>query len=430
MELKGKHISVLGAGSSGRAAAKLAVAHGASVHLYDSNEILHTENLPEGISVHPKTTEDLAKMLESDLVIISPGIDTFGSFVKAFSEKAHEVIGEVEFACRFYKGKIIAITGTNGKTTTTEIVDYLVKGAGKTCVPCGNYGLALSEVVNSENPPEVIALEVSSFQLESIKEFCPDVAIWLNFDADHMDRYKSLVDYRKAKLRIFENQCESRTAIVRLGEIVDTKAKTIYFSSEKEADYYLFGTEIKNKGETLIDLNQTKLRGLHNVENLMAAMAAVRTIGLKVNIQSILDFVPPRHRCELVATVKGVEYINDSKATNLHALDSALRSLPAPLILIAGGKDKGLNYSPLADRLRSCVKKAYVIGEIADQLIEEFPDETLAQKCASLEEAVQLASEAAKSGDTVLLSPGTSSFDFYTGYEQRGNAFVSAVENI
>ena len=430
MNLTGKIISVLGAGGSGRAAARLAVAQGASVHLYDSGEILNTDGIPASVKLHSCTTEAQAGKVQSDLVILSPGIDTYGNFVKAFSQGATEVIGEVEFATRFYKGKIIAITGTNGKTTTTELVETLCCAAGVTCVACGNYGVAVSDVVNREDAPEVLALEISSFQLESIKEFCPDVSIWLNFDADHMDRYPTLSDYKKAKLRIFENQTSEHTAIVKLGEEVKTAARTLYFSSEKSADYSLFGSVIEFNGKALLDIAKTKLRGLHNAENVMAATAALTALGIEVSESELLTFTPPRHRCELVAEIAGVDYINDSKATNLHALDSALRSLPSPIILIAGGKDKGLDYTELNQRLKSTVKKAFVIGEIAGQLTQQFPTEIFPQKCETLEEALSCAASAAKAGDTVLFSPGTSSFDMFKGYEDRGDAFVNAVKKI
>lgn len=428
MNITGKIISILGAGGSGRAAARLAVAQGAIVHIYDSGEILNTDGIPASVKLHPLTTNSIAEEVESDLVVTSPGIDTYGDVVKAFSQNAGELIGEVEFATRFYNGKIIAITGTNGKTTTTELVQTLCTAAGVSCVACGNYGVAVSDVVNAEDIPEVLALEVSSFQLETIKHFCPDVSIWLNFDADHMDRYQSLSDYKNAKLRIFENQSSEHTAIVKLGEEIKTSAKTLYFSSEESADYSLFGSEIQCDGKSLFDIAKTKLRGLHNAENIMAATAALSALGIESSESALVKFTPPRHRCELVAEVAGVEFINDSKATNLHALDSALRSLPSPIILIAGGKDKGLNYTELNKRLKTTVKKAFVIGEISEQLLQQFPSEIHPQQCATLEEAVNCAASVAKAGDTVLFSPGTSSFDMFKGYEDRGDAFVNAIK--
>lgn len=435
MNLNGKIVSILGAGGSGRAAARLAVARGATVCLYDSKEISHSEEFPTSIKCHPQTSIEFAKSVQSDFVVLSPGIDTFGSFVEAFSLGADEVMGEVEFATRFYDGRIIAITGTNGKTTTTELIQLLVQEAGKSCVACGNYGLAVSEVVNQAKPPEVLALEVSSFQLESIKDFCPDVAIWLNFDADHMDRYKSLADYKSAKLRIFENQTDKQTAIVRFGDNgILTNAKLVRFSSESEVcdsvDYTFDDFKIYYQGREVIDMKDTKLRGLHNAENLMAALAAVEALGLELDLEVLKSFSPPRHRCEFIAEINGVEYINDSKATNLHALDSALRSLTLPILLIAGGKNKGLDYSELAARISRTVKKAFVFGEIADQLVLQFPSDVPVNRLNNLDEAVSAAKEVSSKGDTILFSPGTSSFDMFAGYEQRGDAFVHAVRQL
>ena len=429
MIIKGKTVHVLGAGRSGRAAAQLAHTRGARVTLFDSSdEIL---NVPDGITTHPKATIDTGNNSSCDLLVISPGIDTFGEYVAAFSKNAGEMIGETELGCRFYEGKIIAITGTNGKTTTTELVQRIMTEGGVSCVSCGNYGMPLSEVVMLDEVPEAIARELSSFQLETIESLKPDVAVWLNFDADHMDRYTCIEDYKNAKLRIFENQHESDHAIIRAGEEVGTiKAKKLTFTTEsQDSDFTLTDGKVCFQGEGILDLEETRLRGLHNAENAMAAIGACLQLGIAKNkiAPALAGFAPPMHRCELIRTLDGVEYLNDSKATNLHALDSALRSQSRPVVLIAGGKQKGLDYSDLLPRLKAHAHHAIVFGEIADQLQTLFSQVVETHHVENLTEAVKLSTKLAKHGDAVLLSPGTSSFDQFNGYEHRGDVFREAV---
>jgi len=435
MSLQGKQVAVLGAGRSGQAAARLVHHHGATVTLYDVGVINDQLDLPDGIETVSNADEDLGKSISSDLLVISPGIDTYGSYVKAFALGTQEVIGEVELATRYYNGKIIAITGTNGKTTTTELIQKIIETSGLSCVACGNYGVPVAEVVLHPDVPEVLALEVSSFQLETIIDFCPDVAIWLNFDADHMDRYTSIEDYKKAKLRIFENQTAQQVAIIKCGEdIGDIRARKVSFTSENisndEEDYTLDGMTILRAGEYVVNMLDTKMRGLHNSENLMAACAAAHIF--KVTNEQIeealVGFSSPEHRCEFIREIHGVEYINDSKATNLHALDNALRSQIRPVVLIAGGKEKGLDYRPLLDRVKEKVREIIVLGEIAPALGELFSQVVSTHRVEDLSEAVSLSQELAQAGDVVLLSPGTSSFDmFKNGYEERGDAYRNHV---
>ena len=432
MTLKGQIVHVLGAGRSGKAAAKLAATEGADVTLFDSfNEIA---NVPVGVTPYPNATIEIGKKQKCDLLVISPGIDTYGDYVAAFAENAGEMIGETELGYRYYNGKVIAITGTNGKTTTTELVEQIMTTSGVRTVACGNYGTPLSEVVLMDEVPQCIALELSSFQLETIKQLKPDVAVWMNFDADHMDRYTCIEDYKNAKLRIFENQTNEDLAVVRQGETLgDLEANVLTFTSESSvSDFSIDGDWIFYRGERLVDISKTKLRGLHNAENAMAAIGAC--MYLDVNMETIVEalnkFVPPRHRCELIRTLDGVEYLNDSKATNLHALDSALRSQSRPVVLIAGGKQKGLDYTSLLPRLKQHVTHAIVYGELAQELLELFSQAASTQAVKTLEEAVELSASLAQHGDAVLLSPGTSSFDQFKGYEHRGDVFREAVNQL
>jgi len=297
MILKDKIVHVLGAGRSGRAAAVLAHSRGANVTLFDSCE--HIDDVPQGIATSPRATVEVGRRSSCDILVISPGIATYGDLVEAFSENAGEMIGETELGYCFYDGKVIGITGTNGKTTTTELVQRIISHSGTSCLCCGNHGQPLSEVVMLEDVPRVIALELSSFQLETIKTFHADVAIWLNFDADHMDRYSCLTDYKKAKLRIFENQTEEDVAIVRHSEdLGELKAQTLTFSTEhKYADMSYVDGAILYQEKHVLDVEHTLLRGLHNIENTMAAIAACIKVGINPERiePSLKTFSPPLH---------------------------------------------------------------------------------------------------------------------------------------
>ncbi len=431
MNLTGQSVAVLGAGRSGRAAARLALHLGGTVTVYDTAGEKAFEGMPEGVTRHPGATVETGKACRADLVVISPGITTGGEFASAFATGAGEFIGEIEFAARVYTGTVVGITGTNGKTTTTELVERIMKAAGRTCEACGNYGRPFADAVLGENVPETVAVELSSFQLETIRDFRPDVAVWLNFSPDHMDRYTSVEDYRAAKLRIFENQRPKDVAVVRLGEdLSGVKGQCRTFSATEEGgDYSLRGSTIMLEGAEVLELGSTMLRGLHNAENAMAALATARALGISAEVvaEALADYAPPLHRCELVRTLDGVEYINDSKATNLHAMESALRSLDRPAVLIAGGKDKGLDYGGVLPLLKQHVSAVVLIGEIRESLAALFSDEVDVHQAETLEEAVGAAQGLAVRGGTVLFSPGTSSFDMFSGYEARGDVFRAAV---
>ena len=429
MNLHDLNIAVLGAGRSGRAAARLAMKHGGRVCVFDTSQAI--TGWPEDIPLHAGATQEDGHAFRADLVVISPGIETDCPFVKSFGREGVETIGEMELASRFYRGKIIAITGTNGKTTTTSLVEKILLRAGKKAVACGNYGVPMAEVLLRDAVPDVLALEVSSFQLETIRDFHPDVAVWLNFAPDHMDRYTAVEDYYKAKLHIFDNQTENDLAVVRFGEHLPAlKAPVRTFSSESpEADLYYREPLVMEGDSPLLNLAGTSLSQRHNAENVMAAVLACRHLGIPAETAAevLEEFTPPGHRCEAVRTLDGVLWLNDSKATNLHALEAALKSQNAPVVLIAGGKDKGLDYLPLRPMLKEKVRACVVFGQIADQLYDSFSPAAPTEKAADVADCVEKARLLARPGDTVLFSPGTSSFDMFTGYAQRGQAFRDAV---
>ncbi|NNE93325.1 MAG: UDP-N-acetylmuramoyl-L-alanine--D-glutamate ligase [Verrucomicrobiales bacterium] len=439
MDLTGKQIAILGAGTSGFAASQLARTRGAqSVCVYDSGEPDKLESRKSIFAEIGVETvfgpEALNPPSNLDLTVISPGIDAGWEIGQAFCQTGAPLIGEVEFAwqCRG-NVPVIAITGTNGKTTTTELTADILKGAGVRTVAAGNVGTAFCEVVLSGREYDVITVEVSSFQLETIDTFRPSVAVWMNFAPDHMDRYSTVEDYRNAKLRIFENQQPDDFAVIKAGETIAAEAQSITFSAfGDEADFSLDQGVICSNGEAVLDYRKTRLNGKHNAENVMAAMAATHSHGLEFNamVETICGFQAPPHRCEVVCEVSSVTYVNDSKATNLHALESSLRGQEEPVVLIVGGKDKGLDYSELSGLIPDAVTKVICIGEMATRIAEAWHGRADCKIADSLESAVALAASSAKPGQVVLFSPGTSSFDMFSGYEERGEVFRKAVYDL
>lgn len=435
MSLTGKHVAILGVGRSGRAAAVLALREGARVSAWDTAGPEAFAGMPEAVEIHPNASEADGMEVVCDLLVVSPGIDTYGPYVAAFSKYAGEVIGEVELASRYYTGRIIGITGTNGKTTTTELVERILSYAGFGGPACGNYGIPFAEVVLQATAPAAVSLELSSFQLETIRTLRCSVAVWLNFAPDHMDRYPTLESYRAAKLRIFSTQQPGDKAVIRGGEGIRSLAADVatFSTTDPSADWYSDGKTIIHGGETWLDLEEdTALRGLHNAENAMAALAACSQFGISQREmrEALRGYAPPPHRCELVRTLDGVEYLNDSKATNFHALECALRSQTRPVVLIAGGKEKGLDYSPLIPLLSERALAVVTFGQIARPLAALFSSVVPCEAVATLADAVASARGLAPRGSTILFSPGTSSFDQFTGYEQRGNTFRDLVHQL
>ena len=433
MELNGKKIAVLGCGSSGVAAARLALAKGAAeVCIFDANPAATCSE--PGVGFVPGATEEHARAYAADLVVLSPGIEGDIPWTLAFTAHGAPLIGETELAWHYYGGRIIAITGTNGKTTTTALLEHVLISAGKTAKACGNYGYPLSDVALMEPQPEFAVLEVSSFQMETIVHFRPEVAIWLNFAPDHMDRYTKVEDYFNAKLRIFENMSADQLAIVREGEELPALTpKRVGFSSVVTTGQLYFENGcLMEAGAVLTPLRGTPLEQAHNAENAMATTLACRAVGLDDATISaaIRSFNPPGHRCETVAEMDGVLWLNDSKSTNLHSTEAAVRSQTRPIILLAGGKDKGLDYSAINPMLAQKARVCIVFGQIADQLEQTFSPVCRVVKVTTVQEAVAAAHKVAQRGDVVLFSPGTSSFDQFTGYVQRGQCFRDAVKQI
>jgi UDP-N-acetylmuramoylalanine--D-glutamate ligase len=329
---------------------------------------------------------------------------------------------------------VVAITGTNGKTTTTQLVEQMLNGCSVRTLAAGNIGPAFSAVVQKSAELDVMTLEVSSFQLEEIRTFRPRVAVWLNFTPDHLDRYASVEEYRAAKLRVFENQSEKDFAVVNLrDELPPIKAKKITFSAyEPGGDFALRNGVIFYRGERALAMADTNLRGLHNAENLMAAFGVGLAFGLSVSQMAVplSAYTALPHRCELVRTLNGADYINDSKATNLDALEKALLSETRPVVLIAGGKDKGFEFDTITDLVAQKCRRVMLIGEMSNRIDALWKNRVPCEKASSLQDAVLRARSGVQPGEVVLFSPGTSSFDMFKNYADRGNQFREIVQSL
>jgi UDP-N-acetylmuramoylalanine--D-glutamate ligase len=431
-----QNIAVLGAGLSGSAAALLLRSEDAQVNLLDSAEEQNllkstVDNLRThgvGVICGAAADEDSATY---HMAILSPGIDPASRLARNFSSRGIEMISELELGWRSSEIPVIAVTGTNGKTTTTELLAEMLNACGQRTIACGNIGKPLSEVAREKKPFDVLTVEVSSFQLEAIRTFRPSISLWLNFAPDHLDRYRSVADYRAAKLRIFENQMESDVAIVNaIEKLPAVRPRKITFSAyADQADFRVSQGAIVYQDEPILRLADTKLRGLHNIENLMATLAAGMARGLSFEemVAPLCAYEPRPHRCEFVREVGGVEYVNDSKATNLDAVDKALRAQNKPVILIAGGKDKGFSFDLLRPLVKEKVRSTILIGEMAENIRRSWNGAVECEIANSLADAVERAHARARPGEVILFSPGTSSFDMFKSYGDRGDQFRALV---
>jgi UDP-N-acetylmuramoylalanine--D-glutamate ligase len=436
MKVNYRRAAVLGLGASGEAAAKLLQRQGSHVTVFDSGQpdAQKIQGLAKiGVSVIAGEAADVAEG-DYDLTVLSPGIDPAVPLVQNFLRQGATLTGELELAFRFCQRPVIAVTGTNGKTTTTQMIESMLNAAGLRTVACGNIGMPFSEAVQRQEEFDIFTVEVSSFQLETIWTFRPTVAIWLNLTPDHLDRYSSIAEYRAAKLRIFENQHSSDFAVTNAADSLrGIVAQQIRFGAySKGADFTLQGETIHFRNVPILDMNETHVAGIHNAENLMAALGTAYVLqvpwekarcGLKA-----YRLLP--HRCEKVGEVDGVVYINDSKATNLDALVKALESQPKPVVLIAGGKDKGFGFDGIVDLVHDKAKHAVLIGEMAERILQSWSKVMPCSVAHTLREAVIQARQHSLPGEVVLFSPGTSSFDMFKNYADRGNQFREIIQEL
>jgi UDP-N-acetylmuramoylalanine--D-glutamate ligase len=448
MEINNKRVLVVGLGKSGVASALFLKARGARVTVSDAKpEDELGEEIPalldHGIAVetggHGERT-----FRGQDLIVVSPGVPIDSPPLVQARTLGETVIGETELAAQFLPGRIVAITGSNGKTTTTTLAGEIVAAGGYPTVVGGNIGTPAISLVERATPETIVVLEVSSFQLETIHTFRPRIAVVLNVTPDHLDRHRTFAAYTDAKARIFENQQAEDFAVlnaddptcVRLAS--RTRAPVFWFSRKKEVkqgayvhDGRVFSRDASGQREIML-VSEIPLKGAHNVENVLAAVcvgALMRCEPERIR-KTIRDFRAVEHRLEYVATIRGVEYYNDSKATNVDATLKALESFPANVHLILGGKDKGSDYTVLNDLLRQRVKRVYTIGAAAGKIESQIKGTVEIVHAETLETAVKRAAAAAQPGDIVLLAPACASFDQFQNYEHRGRVFKEVVSGL
>ncbi len=428
--------AVLGLGTSGEAAARLLQRHGARVTVFDSGkpDPQKIQGLEEtGVSVVTGQAAEVAQC-DYELVVLSPGIDPVVPLVQNFLRQGATFTGELELAFRFCQRPVIAVTGTNGKTTTTQLIESMLNAAGVRTIACGNIGTPFSEAVQRQEEFDIFTVEVSSFQLETIWTFRPTVAVWLNLTPDHLDRYPNVEEYRLAKLRVFENQRSSDFAVTnRADDLPGIVARQIRFSAyAKDADFTLLGETIHFREKPILNLQETHVSGIHNAENLMAALGTAYALQVpwEKARRGLTEYHLLPHRCENVGEVDGVVFINDSKATNLDALVKALESQPKPVVLIAGGKDKGFGFEGIIDLIHEKAKHAVLIGEMADRICRSWSKVVPCSCAQTLREAVVQARQHSLAGEVVLFSPGTSSFDMFKNYADRGNQFREIIKEL
>lgn len=443
MEFAGAKVVVVGMARSGLAAAELLAKQGALVRAVDSKPL---EELPEaarslrqlGIPFHSQSPEAFKN---AEWVVISPGVPADLELLEQVRRRGVRVIGEVELAYYFIQGKTIGVTGSNGKTTTTALAGHILRECGIPVQVGGNIGtLPAAAMVSTSRPDQWNVLELSSFQLETIGRFRAHIAIALNVTPDHLDRHYTFQNYATAKGRLFETQLPEDLAVLNADDATcleyaaRARGRTMWFSLTRPVTpgVWLDADRILFDGEPFLELHDIPLRGKHNVENVMAAAAAARRAGAELNGigQAITTFPGVEHRLEFVRAVGGVDFYNDSKATNVDATMKSIDAFPGPLWVILGGKDKGSDYGPLGLPLAAKAKAALLIGAAAPIIASHLKDSVRLIECSTLETAVRRASSEAAPGDTVLLAPACASFDQFENFEHRGRVFKELVKEL
>ncbi|QHS51824.1 UDP-N-acetylmuramoyl-L-alanine--D-glutamate ligase [Edaphobacter sp. 12200R-103] len=450
MELKNKRVLVVGLGKSGIAAALFLRQQGARVTVSDARSATALAGeipalLEAGIMVE-SGGHGLLTFRRQDLIVISPGVPLDTPEVKQVIGFGVPVIGELELASRFLKGRILAITGSNGKTTTTTLVGKILDESGVPSLVGGNIGTPVINLIPESTDQTVNVLEVSSFQLETIQQFRPWIAVVLNITPDHLDRHGSFETYAAMKARITENQQTGDFLVLNAEDkptqmvAAKTKAQIFWFSPRRPikqgtfvyGDAIVFVPREGAKAEPIMPVAEIPLKGAHNVENVLAAICAARLAGAPAEkIRSaVANFKAVEHRLEFVHTVEGVDYFNDSKATNVDAAMKAVAAFPGGIHLILGGKDKDSDYTTLSPLLRERVKAVYTIGSAAEKIERQLQGVVKMVGAGTIDVAVHEAAKAALPGDVVLLAPACSSFDQFENYEHRGRTFRRIVQEL
>ncbi|GBC61983.1 UDP-N-acetylmuramoyl-L-alanine--D-glutamate liga se [Desulfonema ishimotonii] len=452
MKLLNKNVTIAGLGKSGAACARFLRTQGAVVTITDRADEAALADAAEemrdiGVSLalagHPPAVFE-----EADLILLSPGIPHTLAPLERARARGIPVIGEIELASRFITEPIVAVTGTNGKTTTTELLGEMLRRSGLKVFVGGNIGTPLISYAAGADKADLLVAEVSSFQLDTIAHFCPKVGLLLNISEDHLDRYPDFAAYGMSKARLFENQGADDVAILNgadpfvrsIGKNISSRRLWFNPSEKDRAGAFLHDGCLllrpceDGQAPVELDLSSLRLTGTHNLENVAAAaLAALAAGGTPEGIQAALDrFRGLPHRLEYVDTVDGVRYVDDSKATNVDAVVRALESFDAPVVLIMGGRGKGSDYTVLNDLIRQHTRRLIVMGETAAEIREVLGPRCRGgvREARTMDEAVALARQSALSGDVVLLSPAGSSFDMYRSYARRGEDFCRAVRQL
>ena len=446
--LHNKKVSVIGAARSGVAVAMLLKSQGANVFVSDSavaDKLQSSISNLQSEKIEYEVGRHSDRVYECELMVISPGVPSNAPVVLEAQKRNIKVVSELEVGSWFCRAPIVAITGSNGKTTTTTLTGRILSDAAKKHVVAGNIGTAFSSVVLELAETDIAVLEVSSFQLDHIDKFRPKISVLLNITPDHMDRYDhSMEKYAASKARVFKNQRADDVLIYNIDDawtnklIMQAQCRKIGFSVQKKLTEGAFvedGKLVTSIGGTrteIIDINQIFIKGMHNLYNSMAAVLVGQLLGVDAtSIQSTLKtFEGVEHRLEFVRRLNDVSYYNDSKATNVDSVWFALQSFKEPIVLFLGGRDKGNDYSRLTELVRKQVKAIVAIGESANIVEQSFKGTTVITKASSMEEAVAIARFLAQPGDVVLLSPACASFDWFKNYEHRGEVFKQLVNKL
>ena len=445
--IKKRVVGIIGMGRSGIAAAILASDCGGKPFVSDSNQADQLEpaiNTLKRHSIPYETGGHSDRLLKSDYIIVSPGVPPQIEILQKVASKGIPIFSEIEFASWVCRGRIVAVTGSNGKTTTTTLIGEILSAAGLNTYVCGNIGLPFSQVAKQVSENAVAVVEVSTFQLERIADFKPYVALILNLSPDHLDRHGSYLQYKQLKYRITENQTADDFLILNAddaditSDVVNSSATKLFFTTKGTVDGGAFVenkelyTIYQERKTRIIDSSDILIPGLHNLQNAAVATATAMLFNVQPEtMENVLKSFPGvEHRLERVDRVAGIEFVNDSKATNIDSVCCALRSIDTPIYLIAGGREKGGSFQPLIecgkDRIKGLVLIGEAKGEMFDALGKDFPTVF----ADSLEEAVTKSFELARPGETVLLSPGCASFDMFENFEHRGRVFKTAVDGL
>jgi len=447
IELRNKRVLVVGLARTGMATALFCAARGARVTATDTRTeseldaaVAELRKAGVGLELAGHRQELIQG---ADLIIPSPGVPADAPLLQSARSKGVTIWSEIELASRFLKGRLIGITGSNGKTTTTSLIEHILRKAGFSTILAGNIGTPLISCVEKTSDKTITIAELSSFQLELVEKFRPNISVFLNLTPDHLDRHHTLESYAAAKARIFENQTEADSAVLNADDPGTTpyapaKPQLFWFSRKQRVAQGAFvrGNDIlfrfEGTEEKVLKLADIPLAGSHNVENVLAAVAATRLAGAQpaAVAKGVRSFAGVEHRLEFVAEIGGVRFYNDSKATNVDATLKALDAFPGRILIILGGKDKGSDYTVLQPRLREKAVLALLIGAAASKIEKQIAGSVAIEQAGTIERAVETAANAARPGDVVLLAPACASFDQFQNYEHRGRVFKELVHQL